>query len=555
MKKLEKNKREVAFVSIISVTLICITIYLIAENSYMNDFILIPYLISMYAFNRLYVNGVAGLARALFNIFSYASVLFITTIAANYSNANFDPYILQIIGVIVVFLVYYRMQIPKYIENKVTQFIYRVDISRSTKETNDIPDYSNYEFLQEVKSYTLKPYAFNRCSTEQKLVRIVSSVVLLLLPITSIITEDYMLLFMCIVFAFSIVRYGFMRASILPILIYAFNQLILYIKPAFMLTKQDIVWYANSENYIPKIIIDGLRINSNILRYGLLTLIILWIIFSISKIALIIFRKDKSFINIQTFKKDNASKSCDIFLKDIAPIRLYTKVAKIEIPITKTNGKIDILEIKKLNTIANVSHLEAVDNEFIIAGTEVNEDKSMFYLYAYIKEQEVGETVKLLDDICKENKKRIEAFSVYDDPNWNVYFNEIMPDKYTTQDIFNENYLKTLTKMNIKLEEEHKVLYYFYFKTKKDIKGFLETVKANNFIVESVDDLVSYKDILMIDNDYPYGVVLSNNSKLGIHRINMTTKQLIDNAKDNQGIFDGWALSEFLEAMVKKRLD
>ncbi|MEG0221050.1 MAG: DUF695 domain-containing protein [Clostridia bacterium] len=523
MKRIEKNKKEISIVAFFAVLLISIAVYILTPYAEIQATAVCIAIISIYFAVALYIGGIAGIFRAMFNAASYFLAIIGSTYIANLAGGYFEPYLLQTISVITVFLIYHTFRIPHELENEMIQVVYKKDIENAKKETNNVTNYTNYEVAQNIKSYTSKRYSFVNCDLEAKLLRVVGAVGFFLLGILNMLDSMYFAGVISFIYAACIIWYGFIRALIIPIIAYVYVAFIEKIQPYYMM---------EAKNYLTfHLTLSG---------------IIGAVIYVFCKIILHIYKKDKEYINIQTYKKESTARSCDIFLKSVAPIRLYSKMLEFRIRIETTSSSINVNEAAKLNKISNAAYRQAVENEFIIAGTNLDIDKNVLSIYIYSKEDEVEEVKEIMETLCYNFGRKVELYSYIDDPNWDMYFNSIFPDTYITQELYNENYIAMLDRLKIKTENEHRLLYYFFFKDKKNIANFIKKIKEKNFAIESVDDISGYKNKILVDKDYPYGVVLSNNTKLGLERINMTTKELIDCAKEESGLFDGWALDDLV---------
>lgn len=126
------------------------------------------------------------------------------------------------------------------------------------------------------------------------------------------------------------------------------------------------------------------------------------------------------------------------------------------------------------------------------------------------------------------------TLAVVDDPDWELYFDALYPDRYEYQSIMNMRLIE-----NIKSDGDSMVPrvleHCLLFKTEENGEAFLAKVMEDGFIKLSSENLTDNEDI---DKEYPYVLVIGRED--AFENIDEIVWYLMDLAKEFDGEYSGW---------------
>ena len=126
------------------------------------------------------------------------------------------------------------------------------------------------------------------------------------------------------------------------------------------------------------------------------------------------------------------------------------------------------------------------------------------------------------------------TFAVFEDKDWELYFDALYPDRYEYQSIMNMRLIE-----NIKSDGDSMVPrvleHCLLFKTEENGEAFLAKVMEDGFIKLSSEDLSNNEDI---DKEYPYVLVIGRED--AFENIDEIVWYLMDLAKEFDGEYSGW---------------
>ena len=126
------------------------------------------------------------------------------------------------------------------------------------------------------------------------------------------------------------------------------------------------------------------------------------------------------------------------------------------------------------------------------------------------------------------------TLAVVDDPDWELYFQALYPDRYEYQSIMNMRLIEDIKSDGDSMVPrvlEHCLL----FKTEENGEAFLAKVMEDGFIKLSSEDLSNNEDI---DKEYPYVLVIGRED--AFENIDEIVWYLMDLAEEFDGEYSGW---------------
>ena len=154
-------------------------------------------------------------------------------------------------------------------------------------------------------------------------------------------------------------------------------------------------------------------------------------------------------------------------------------------------------------------------------------------IFAYTK-NELGYYDEISAVMSKNFPDYAYTLAVVDDPDWELYFDGLYPDRYEYQSIMNMRLIE-----NIKSDGDSMVPrvleHCLLFKTEENGEAFLAKVMEDGFIKLSSENLSNNEDI---DKEYPYVLVIGRED--AFENIDETVWYLMDLAEEFDGEYSGW---------------
>ena len=154
-------------------------------------------------------------------------------------------------------------------------------------------------------------------------------------------------------------------------------------------------------------------------------------------------------------------------------------------------------------------------------------------IFAYTK-NELGYDDEISAVMSKNFPDYAYTLAVVDDPDWELYFDALYPDRYEYQSIMNMRLIE-----NIKSDGDSMVPrvleHCLLFKTEENGEAFLAKVIEDCFIKLSSENLSNNEDI---DKEYPYVLVIGRED--AFENIDEIVWYLMDLAEEFDGEYSGW---------------
>ena len=154
-------------------------------------------------------------------------------------------------------------------------------------------------------------------------------------------------------------------------------------------------------------------------------------------------------------------------------------------------------------------------------------------IFAYTK-NELGYYDEISAVMSKNFPDYAYTLAVVDDPDWELYFQGLYPDRYEYQSIMNMRLIEDIKSDGDSMVPrvlEHCLL----FKTEEHGEAFLAKVMEDGFIKLSSEDRSNNEDI---DKEYPYVLVIGRED--AFENIDEIVWYLMDLVEEFDGEYDGW---------------
>ena len=154
-------------------------------------------------------------------------------------------------------------------------------------------------------------------------------------------------------------------------------------------------------------------------------------------------------------------------------------------------------------------------------------------IFAYTK-NELGYYDEISAVMSKNFPGYAYTLAIVDDPDWELYFQALYPDRYEYQSIMNMRLIENIESYGDSMVPrvlEHCLL----FKTEEHGEAFLAKVMEDSFIKLSSEDRNNNEDI---DKEYPYVLVIGRED--AFENIDEIVWYLMDLAEEFEGEYSGW---------------
>ena len=154
-------------------------------------------------------------------------------------------------------------------------------------------------------------------------------------------------------------------------------------------------------------------------------------------------------------------------------------------------------------------------------------------IFAYVKNE-----LEYYDEISEMMSEKFPDYAytlaVFEDEDWEVYFQALYPDRYEYQSIMNRMLIENI-KNNGDSMEPRVLEHCLHFTTEENGEAFLAKVMEDGFIKLSSENLTDNEDI---DKEYPYLLVIGREDDF--ENIDEIVWYLMDLAEEFDGEYSGW---------------
>ena len=155
------------------------------------------------------------------------------------------------------------------------------------------------------------------------------------------------------------------------------------------------------------------------------------------------------------------------------------------------------------------------------------------HIFAYAK-NELGYGDEISEMMSENFPDYAYTLAIVDDPDWELYFQGLYPDRYEYQSIMNMRLIEDIKSDGDSMVPrvlEHCLL----FKTEENGEAFLAKVMEDSFIKLSSENQTDNEDI---DKEYPYVLVIGREDDF--ENIDEIVWYLMDLAEEFDGEYSGW---------------
>lgn len=202
--------------------------------------------------------------------------------------------------------------------------------------------------------------------------------------------------------------------------------------------------------------------------------------------------------------------------------------------------------------LPQASHFQTLFNELLKIIIQLNANEQSLYagyvigdhkitLYCYTKQPHL-----LIESVAQ--FEEINAVNQQFDPNWDIYFDYLLPSRLEAKMSATEEILELLTQQGEDLSVPHSIKHTFYFKSKEELEHFIEQYATK------LDFEIAYSDLPINlseeenGSDLVFITTLTHEICLDNNQIYQSVEQLEQLASQLDADYDGWECQSFTAA-------
>lgn len=536
IQKLEKNKRRYAFLFSLFSGVVLLPVLLFARNDAVRICagIVLAANTAIALFYRRKGLAFAGMC-AVYALLMYGGIAL--GLALDFLVPASGPKKADLLALLPFIVFTVVIPLPKYVKKRLeneldraakkeTEAICRSDPEPEKEERMTFEMFAEYRKL---KNYLEKPYSLGSCSTFVRYLRIVLGILLAVGGLTALVigtygedlAADFFYSFSfwvavsgisAIAAGLTILFAGFVRSVVVLLICGAFLWAGTYLYGFF-----DIL----SRRSMPLFLLS----------------LLLLVVITVEVLAVVlktIFRQTKR--SFTYYEKDGALIGVDLLLKDALPLAGYGKLIRIDVEMLKTFTERSLLAFQDLL----LSFAE--NNRLAAAGTVYHAGRSAYSAFLYTDNPQ--KAVRRVHGFLKRNISFPCRVTLSDDGGWEVYQRELFPSESRLMELYNERVIGSLEEQGFDFFTEHPVVFSVWFKDDGNAAAFRESALKIGF--ERSSRLDNGENAGESDPAEESGclVLLQLRSRIGLERINMLCKTIMELAARHDGNFDDWDFGE-----------
>lgn len=231
--------------------------------------------------------------------------------------------------------------------------------------------------------------------------------------------------------------------------------------------------------------------------------------------------------------KDGDIHIADLLLYDLTPI--YTFPYSIQITFTAAPET----SIRQLTAI-HASIAKFCDNlEIILAGTLISQSKKNVVCYIYAPSAAAESVIR-----AKAEKLGLQtSVTGAPDREWTTFTQDFALSEYDMYDIYNRNVYNALTKRQVDTAQDKTLLYVLSFNDLNSAQQCADAAKQDGYtLTENGSDIIHEAKSQNLQH---YIIILEQQSKLGLERLNINCRNIIDLAHRFNGRLQNWSIKNY----------
>lgn len=232
-----------------------------------------------------------------------------------------------------------------------------------------------------------------------------------------------------------------------------------------------------------------------------------------------------------TLDEKPASIAIDLDLRRFAPLEDRINLIQISIRVMDPdeNGLPKGHELEKLSEIEDNLACELGDKlDAVFAGRIAHDGLRSFYFYAATS----ADAAEVVINSISEFEGYSAQLEISEEPEWETYFDFLLPDEREFQRIQNRRLLAQLEEYGDKPDRPRKIEHWVYFPTEENRADFVRSVVSQGYQCENMPA----ED----GNPLNYKLLVSRDDPTTEENIDEVVLYLWETAQEFEGEYDGW---------------
>jgi uncharacterized protein (TIGR01619 family) len=226
-----------------------------------------------------------------------------------------------------------------------------------------------------------------------------------------------------------------------------------------------------------------------------------------------------------------ASIAIDLDLRRFAPLedRIHLIHISIQVLEPDENGLPKGHELEKLSEIEDNLACELGDKlDAVFAGRIAHDGLRSFYFYAAT----TADAAAVVIDSISEFEGYSAQLEISEEPEWETYFDFLLPDEREFQRIQNRRLLAQLEEYGDKPDRPRRIEHWVYFPTEENRADFVRSVVSQGY---QCDNMAAEKE-----NPLDFKLLVSREDTTTEENIDEVVLYLWETAQEFEGEYDGW---------------
>jgi len=244
-------------------------------------------------------------------------------------------------------------------------------------------------------------------------------------------------------------------------------------------------------------------------------------------------------ISISYFQKGDEVIGVDLAVRNAAPLAGYGSCFEVVIHVDEET---DLQEVDNLNE--ELTYFSGRRN-MVFAGVALNFDANKYRLFVYT--DDIMKTRKKLSRFLRKSVPYDYEISITEDKGWEIYKEYLYPDENQLIQRYNEVMIENLEAQEFDFGEEHKIIFNLLFDDGGDARSFRDAALAKGFEKALHSDNTTYVVEEGLPKKYSHIASIQMSTRIGLDRMNLNCKNVMDLANEYGGEFYNWVFGELMD--------
>ncbi|MDR3552733.1 MAG: ribonuclease E inhibitor RraB [Clostridia bacterium] len=246
--------------------------------------------------------------------------------------------------------------------------------------------------------------------------------------------------------------------------------------------------------------------------------------------------RSRVYNNIQTYTKAGEFFAVDCALHDVRPVKDYTALLEFAFRAVRGGSDLTPAGYGRIARFVKGVLRAGVRKQFIFAAFTIAAERNLLTLFIYCRPSERVAAEEAVYTAARRRGIESQEVAAHDDARWEYYSDSLYPDKYAVVEMFNDTYLAWLEKIRFNTDIARKLVFSLRLPSEETARSCIAQLQKNGYDVQESTDPADGKESADGEVYINAGCV----SRMGLYRLNLTTRALIDWAAQAGGELVEW---------------